>query len=76
MANQLDNLKVGDLVKNKNDGITWRVTAINGEFSIDFENIDKHSPMSETSIYGKWKENFSKMGFECVAPTPKKTHHR
>lgn len=28
MANQLDNLKVGDLVKNKNDGITWRVTAI------------------------------------------------
>ena len=33
MANQLDNLKVGDLVKNKNDGITWRVTAINGEFS-------------------------------------------
>ena len=35
MANQLDNLKVGDLVKNKSDGITWRVTAINGEFSID-----------------------------------------
>ena len=63
MANQLDNIKVGDLVENF--GATWRVTEINGDYSICFENIDKNSPMSEQAIMGKWKENFERMGFVC-----------
>ena len=62
----LDTLKVGDLVRNS-EGL-WRITKIDGDFSINFENTDKSANMSGQSIVGHWKEGFEKRGFEYVSP--------
>ncbi len=63
----LDKLKVGDLVRN-NNGL-WRITKIDGDFSINFENTDKTSNVAVQSIVGHWKEEFEKRGFEYVSPS-------
>jgi len=65
-AKSLDELRVGDLVRG--DGAIWRITKIDGDFSIDFENMDKKSNVSVQSFIGHWKSNFSERGFEFVNP--------
>lgn len=61
----VDELAVGDLVRNM--GQTWRVTEINGDNSINFENTDKSSPMTDTAIVGGWKSRFYSSGFEIIS---------
>lgn len=61
-----DELKVGDLVRG--DGVIWRITKIDGEFSVTFENTNKTSNLSVQSILGHWKEQFISSGFEYVSP--------
>ena len=61
-----DDLEVGDYVRG--DGAVWRITNIDGDFSINFENLDKSDIRSEQAILGHWKENFVKQGFEYVSP--------
>lgn len=61
----VDELAVGDLVRSM--GQTWRVTEINGDNSINFENIDASSPMTDTALVGKWKERFYGAGFEIIS---------
>ena len=62
----LDELTVGDLVRG--DGKLWRITNIDGDFSISFENTDKSDNMSVQSIWGRWKEQFFNIGYEYVSP--------
>ncbi len=66
IAKSLDELRVGDLVCG--DGAIWRVTKIDGDFSINFENTDKTSNVSVQSFIGHWKSDFSERGFEFVNP--------
>ncbi len=61
-----DDLRVGDYVRGY--GALWRITAIDGDFSIAFENTDKNDIRSIQSIIGHWKENFVKQGYEYVSP--------
>ena len=61
-----DELKVGDLVRG--NGEIWRITKIDGEFSVTFENINKASNLSVQSIWGHWKEQFFNTGYEYVSP--------
>lgn len=61
-----DDLQVGDYVRGY--GAIWRITAIDGDFSIAFENTDKNDIRSVQSIIGHWKENFVKQGYEYVSP--------
>ncbi len=61
----LDELTVGDLVRG--DGKLWRITNIDGDFSISFENTDKSDNMSVQSIWGRWKEQFFNIGYEYVS---------
>lgn len=63
----VDELKVGDLVRG--DGKIWRITKIDGDFSVTFENTDKSDNMSVHSIWGHWKEQFFKSGYEYVFPS-------
>ena len=63
----VDELKVGDLVRG--DGKIWRITKLDGDFAISFENTDKTSNLSEQSFWGNWKENFLEKGFEYVSPS-------
>lgn len=63
----VDELKVGDLVRG--DRKIWRITKIDGDFSITFENTDKSDNMSVHSIWGHWKEQFFKSGYEYVFPS-------
>lgn len=60
-----DDLRVGDYVRGY--GAIWRITAIDGDFSIAFENTDKTDIRSVQSIIGHWKENFVKQGYEYVS---------
>ncbi len=61
-----DDLRVGDFVRGY--GAVWRITNIDGDFSIAFENTDKNDIRSVQSIIGHWKENFVKQGYEYVSP--------
>lgn len=61
-----DDLAVGDYVRGY--GAVWRITNIDGDFSIAFENTDKTDNRSVQSIIGHWKENFVKQGYEYVSP--------
>ncbi len=61
-----DDLRVGDYVRGY--GAVWRITDIDGDFSIAFENTDKNDIRSIQSIIGHWKENFVKQGYEYVSP--------
>ncbi|MDE7193495.1 MAG: hypothetical protein K2O14_05940, partial [Oscillospiraceae bacterium] len=61
-----DDLRVGDYVRGY--GAVWRITAIDGDFSIAFENTDKNDIRSVQSIIGHWKENFVKQGYEYISP--------
>ena len=61
-----DDLRVGDYVRGY--GAVWRITDIDGDFSIAFENTDKNDIRSIQSIIGRWKENFVKQGYEYVSP--------
>ena len=61
-----DDLKVGDFVRGY--GAVWKVTKIDGDFSIAFENTDKNDIRSVQSIIGNWKENFVKQGYEYLIP--------
>lgn len=62
----VDELRVGDFIKY--GGETWKITDINGDFSISFENTDKNSVRSANSIWGHWKEHLTKDGFERLVP--------
>ena len=64
MPKTVDDLKVGDLVKSF--GQTWRVTEINGDVSINLENVDTSSNLADQALIGHWKENFYKQGFEIM----------
>jgi len=61
-----DDLQVGDFVRGY--GAEWRITNIDGDFSIAFENTDRTDIRSVQSIIGHWKENFVKQGYEYVSP--------
>lgn len=69
-----DILKVGDLIRL--DGKVWRITDIDGDFSLSFENTDKNDMEAVGSIYGRWKQNLEKQGFELVSSSeqPKDTN--
>ncbi|MDE7400181.1 MAG: hypothetical protein K2N06_11725 [Oscillospiraceae bacterium] len=65
----VDELQVGDYVRY--DGNVWIITEIGGDFSIDFENADKDSIQSVSSIFGHWKEHLTKDGGEYLVAVPK-----
>lgn len=65
-AKSPNELRVGDLVRG--DGAIWRITDINGDFSINFENIDKTANNSVSSIWGHWKERFAEKNYSFVSP--------
>lgn len=71
-----DILKVGDLIRL--DGKVWRITDIDGDFSLSFENTDKNDMEAVGSIYGRWKQNLEKQCFELVSSNaqPKDTNQR
>ena len=59
-----DDLDVGDNVRY--DGNIWRITGIDGDFSISLENVDKSSNMAVRSVIGHWKDHFNEDGFEYI----------
>ena len=65
-AKSPNELRVGDLVRG--DGAIWRITDINGDFSINFENIDKTANISVSSFWGHWKERFAEKNYSFFSP--------
>ena len=64
-----DVLKIGDIIRM--GGKVWRITDMDGDFSLSFENTDNNDNEAVGSIYGHWKENLVKQGFELVTDSAK-----
>ncbi len=60
----VDDLKVGDLVRI--DDSVWKITKIDGDFSIYLENTDKSANEQVRSHLGHWKKHLIESGFEYV----------
>lgn len=63
-SKSVDDLRVGDLVRI--DDSVWKITKIDGDFSIYLENTDKSANEQVRSHLGHWKKHLIESGFEYV----------